>query len=61
MNFKDDKQKNKRLSKLLSAVEINTTEPDKGFLNKLQEKSTAEFMTSCANRINCRIHGILDR
>ena len=49
MNFEDDKQKNKRLSKLLSAVEINTIEPDKDFLNKLQDKTTEEFAASHTN------------
>ena len=49
MNFEDDKQKNKRLSQLLSVTEKNVAGPDKEFLDKLQEKSTAEFLASSVN------------
>ena len=49
MNFKDDKQKNKRLVQLLSVTEKNAVGPDKEFLDKLQEKSTAEFLATSAN------------
>lgn len=49
MNFEDEKQKNERLSQLFSVAGGNITEPDKEFLDKLQEQSTAEFMASSAN------------
>jgi len=49
MNSKEDGQKNERLSQLLSVTEKNTAEPDKEFLDKLKEKSTAEFLAFCAN------------
>ena len=49
MNFEDDKQKNKRLSQLLSVTGKNVAGPDKEFLDKLQEKSTAEFLASSVN------------
>ena len=51
MNFEDKNQKDKRLSQLLSVTDRNTTEPDKEFLNKLQEKTMAEFMTSNAKEM----------
>ena len=49
MNSESEKQKDKRLSLLLWAVEKNTTEPDKQFLDELRKKSTAEFIASSAN------------
>ncbi len=51
MNFEDEKQKNERLSQLFSAVDRNTTGPDKKFLDKLQEQSTAEFLASSTNEM----------
>jgi hypothetical protein len=51
MNFEDKNQRDKRLSQLLSVTDRNTTEPDKEFLNKLQEKTMAEFMTSNAKEM----------
>ena len=49
MNFEDDKQKNKRLSQFVSTADRNVTGPDKEFLEKLREQSTAEFLASSAN------------
>jgi hypothetical protein len=49
MNSESDKQKDKRLSLLLRAVEKNTAEPNREFMDKLREKSTAEFLTYSAN------------
>ena len=49
MNSKDDKQKNIRLSKLLSVTDRITVEPDKEFLDRLRGQSTAEFLASSTN------------
>ena len=49
MNSESDKQKDKRLSKMFSAADRNLTGPDEEFLDKLREKSTAEFLTFSAN------------
>jgi len=46
MNIEDDKQKDIRLSQLLSSTDRNTAGPYKEFLDKLQEQSTAEFLAS---------------
>jgi outer membrane lipoprotein-sorting protein len=50
MNYEDDKQKNKRLSQLFSITDKNAVQPDREFLDKLQEKTTTEFITSSANK-----------
>jgi formylglycine-generating enzyme required for sulfatase activity len=44
MTAQNDKQIDKRISLLLSAVDSRTKEPDKQFLEKLRERSTAEFI-----------------
>jgi hypothetical protein len=49
MGFEDDRQKNIRLSQLLSTTNGNTAGTDKEFLDKLKEQSTAEFLASSAN------------
>ena len=50
MNFEEDKQKDKRLSQLLSTADKNTAKPENEFMNKLREKTTAEFMASSAKK-----------
>lgn len=49
MNSGNDKTKDKRMSSLISAVEKNAARPNKEFLEKLQEISTAEFLASSSN------------
>ncbi|MHC4324080.1 MAG: thioredoxin domain-containing protein [Planctomycetota bacterium] len=44
MKAQNDKDKDKRMSLLLSAVENRANEPDRQFLDKLKEQSTAEFL-----------------
>ena len=44
MKAQNDKQKDKRISLLLSSVDRGTNEPDKQFLNKLKEQSKTEFL-----------------
>jgi hypothetical protein len=44
MTAQNDKQEEKRMSLLLSAVDYGTNEPDRQFLDKLKEQSTAEFL-----------------
>ena len=46
MKAQNDKYEDKRMSSLLSAVDRGTNEPDRQFLDKLKEQSTAEFLTS---------------
>jgi len=43
MAAQNDKQIDKRISLMLSLVNRCTNEPDKQFLEKLREQSTAEF------------------
>jgi hypothetical protein len=49
MNEQNDKQKEKRLSLLLSSVQKRTTAPDKEFLDDLKEQSKVEFLATSAN------------
>ena len=44
MKAQNDKRMDKRISSLLSTIDHGTNEPDKRFLDKLKEQSTAEFM-----------------
>jgi len=44
MTAQNDKHKDKRMSLLLSSVDQRTNEPDRQFLDKLKERSTAEFL-----------------
>jgi len=44
MKAQNDKQKDKRMSLLLSAVDYGANEPDRQFLDKLKEQSAAEFL-----------------
>ena len=44
MKAQNDKHEDKRMSSLLSAVDHGTNEPDRQFLEKLKERSTAEFL-----------------
>lgn len=44
MTAQNDKQIDKRISSLLSAVGHGANEPDRQFLDKLKEQSTAEFL-----------------
>ncbi len=44
MTAQNDKQIDKRISSLLSAVDHGANEPDRQFLDKLRERSTAEFL-----------------
>jgi len=44
MTAQNDKQKDKRMSLLLSAVDHGANEPDRQLLDKLKERSTAEFL-----------------
>jgi len=44
MTAQNDKQIDKRMSLLLSSVNQRTNEPDKQLLDKLKERSTAEFL-----------------
>ncbi len=44
MKAQNDKQEEKRMSLLLSAVDYGANEPDRQFLDKLKEQSTAEFL-----------------
>ena len=49
MTAQNDKQEEKKISLLLSAVENGANEPDKQFLDKLKEQSTAEFLAQLAD------------
>jgi hypothetical protein len=49
MKAENDKQIDKRMSSLLSAVGHGATEPDRQFLDKLHAKSTAEFLACSAD------------
>ncbi|MGB2864661.1 MAG: hypothetical protein WBC05_15145 [Sedimentisphaerales bacterium] len=44
MTAQNDKQIEKRISSILSTVDQRTNKPDKQFLDKLKEQSTAEFL-----------------
>jgi len=44
MKAQNDEHKDKRMSLLLSAVDHRANEPDRQFLDKLKEQSTAEFL-----------------
>jgi len=44
MKAQNDQHKDKRMSLLLSAVDQRAKEPDRQFLDKLKERSTAEFL-----------------
>ena len=44
MKAQNDQHKDKRMSLLLSAVDHGANEPDRQFLDKLKEQSTAEFL-----------------
>jgi len=48
MKARNKKQKDKRFSLFLSAVNQKITSPDEDFLNKLQEKTTTRFLSSSA-------------
>ncbi|MHC4167265.1 MAG: hypothetical protein ACYSWQ_09940 [Planctomycetota bacterium] len=49
MKTQNDKQTDKRMSSLLSAVDRQAAAPDKQFLDELQAKSTAEFLSFSAD------------
>jgi len=49
MKAQNDKQEKKRMSLLLSAVDHGANEPDRQFLDKLKEQSTAEFLAFSTN------------
>ena len=44
MMAQNDKQIEKRISLLLSSVDLGTNEPDRQFLDNLKGQSTAEFL-----------------
>jgi len=48
MKARNKKQKDKRFSLFLSAVNQDTASPDEDFLNELQEKTTTRFLASSA-------------
>ena len=50
MNMPNDKKEENRLSLLLSSVQKQTLTPDKEFLDKLKDKSLAEFLTSSTDQ-----------
>ncbi|KPL19765.1 MAG: hypothetical protein AMJ75_12485, partial [Phycisphaerae bacterium SM1_79] len=50
MKAQNDKQTDKRISSLLSAVDRRATEPDKQFLDNLRERSSEEFAAHSAGR-----------
>ncbi len=49
MTAQNDKQTDKRISSLLSAVDHGAKEPDRQFMDKLKEQSTAEFLAHSAD------------
>ena len=49
MKAKNDKQKDKRISALISAIGHQAPIPDEDFLDKLRERSTAEFLAYSAD------------
>lgn len=52
MKTADEKKEDKRISSLLSTIERQSAGPDRQFLNELQAKSTAEFLSFSANNTN---------
>ena len=49
MKAQNDKHEDKIMSLLLSAVDQGANEPDRQFLDKLKEQSTAEFLAHSAD------------